>query len=253
MITIYQVIQVVFWFYYLSITLASVVVCMHANWSWSQVLHISYLGIDTATQRRVLLLHIVMPNPFVSCIPCPICVPSRYNSGVNFWSKTVWSWTNGNMGKATCQQCPNNMLLDNSERIYLLINCRFIRGQRVGHWPLTVNSCNELCPWFFVFGHTNYARWLPVFLKDMAKLPEVHPAVHDAFMEGMCVIQRGDKKCYCVPIWSVHTYATDALLAKLYDGKYELFRFISKELQRDTADLHYELLTTNADLACTQQ
>ena len=24
----------------------------------------------------------------------------------------------------------------------------------------------------------------------MAKLPEVHPAVHDAFMEGMCVVQR---------------------------------------------------------------
>ena len=116
MITNYQVIQVVFWFYS-SITFASVVVCMHVNWSWSQVLHISYLGIDTATQRRVLQLYIVMPNPFVGCIPCPICVPSRYNSGVNFWSKTVWSWTNGNMGKATCQQCPNNMLLDNSERI----------------------------------------------------------------------------------------------------------------------------------------
>ena len=24
----------------------------------------------------------------------------------------------------------------------------------------------------------------------MANLPEVHPAVHDAFMEGMCVVQR---------------------------------------------------------------
>ena len=82
-------------------------------------------------------------------------------------------------------------------REYLLFNCRFIRGKRVGHWPLTLNSCCELCPWFFAFGHANYARYLPVFLKDMAKLPEVHPAVHDAFMEGMCVVQRGDKKCYC--------------------------------------------------------
>ena len=45
--------------------------------------------------------------------------------------------------------------------------------------------------------NTNYARWLLVFLKDMAKLPEVHPAVHDAFMEGMFVVQRGYKKCYC--------------------------------------------------------
>ena len=116
MITIYQVIQVVFWFY-LSITFASVVVYMHANWSWSQILHINYLGIDTATQRRVLQLYIVMRNPFVGWIPFLICAISRYNSDVNFWSKTVWSWTNGNMGKATCQQCPNNMLLDNSERI----------------------------------------------------------------------------------------------------------------------------------------
>ena len=31
----------------------------------------------------------------------------------------------------------------------------------------------------------------------MEKLPEVHPAVHDAFMEGMCVVQWGDTKCYC--------------------------------------------------------
>ena len=45
----------------------------------------------------------------------------------------------------------------------------------------------------FRLWNTNYARWLLVFLKDMAKLPEVH----DAFMEGMCVVQRGDKKCYC--------------------------------------------------------
>ena len=104
----------------------------------------------------------------------------------------------------------------------------------------------------------------------MAKLPEVHPAVHDAFMEGMCVVQRGDKKCYCDSsrygssytyhktsacqyFWRVHTYATDALLAKLYDGKYELFRLISKALQRDTADLHYELLTTNADIALSNK
>ena len=104
----------------------------------------------------------------------------------------------------------------------------------------------------------------------MAKLPEVHPAVHDAFMEGMCVVQRGDKKCYCDSsrygssytyhktlacqyFWRVHTYTTDALLAKLYDGKYELFRLISKALQQDTADLHYELLTTNADIVLSNK
>ena len=60
-------------------------------------------------------------------------------------------------------------------------------------------------------------------------------------------------KTSCQYFWRVHTYATDVLLAKLYDGKYELFRLIGKELQRDTADLHYELLTTNADLVLSNK
>ena len=80
-------------------------------------------------------------------------------------------------------------------RDFLLINCRFIRGQRVGDWPLTLNACDDMCSWFFAFGHTNYARWMPVFLRDMARLPETHPSIHEAFMEGKFVVQRGDKKC----------------------------------------------------------
>ncbi|KAJ8411103.1 hypothetical protein AAFF_G00181380 [Aldrovandia affinis] len=35
---------------------------------------------------------------------------------------------------------------------------------------------------------------MPVFLKDMATLPDTHPSVHEAFMEGKFVVQRGDKK-----------------------------------------------------------
>ena len=45
-----------------------------------------------------------------------------------------------------------------------------------------------------IIGHTNYARWMPVFLKDMACLPETHPSVHEGFMEGKFVVQRSDKK-----------------------------------------------------------
>ena len=115
-----------------------------------------------------------------------------------------------------------------------------------------VNNVPTICYWTTVREYllinyllTNYARWLPVFLKDMAKLPEVHPAVHDAFMEGMCVVQRGDKKCYCGSsrygssytyhktsacqyFWRVHTYATDALLAKLYDENMSYFGSLVK-------------------------
>ncbi|XP_076158119.1 uncharacterized protein LOC143140875 [Alosa pseudoharengus] len=85
-------------------------------------------------------------------------------------------------------------------RDYLRINCRLIRGQRVRNWPLTLNALEDLCPWLFAFGHTNYAHWMPVFLKDMANLPDTHPAVHEAFMEGKFVVQRGDKKFSLMPL-----------------------------------------------------
>ena len=77
---------------------------------------------------------------------------------------------------------------------YLSINSSFVRGQRAGDWPLTLNACYNLCPWFFAFGHTNYARWMSVFLKDMACLHEAHPNVHKAIMDGKFVVQRGNKK-----------------------------------------------------------
>ena len=82
-------------------------------------------------------------------------------------------------------------------RDYLLINCRFVLGQRMDNWPLTLNACDDLCPWLFAFGHTNYAHWTPVFLKDVACLPDTHPSVHEAFMEGKFVVQRSDKK-FCL-------------------------------------------------------
>lgn len=64
----------------------------------------------------------------------------------------------------------------------------------MGDWPLTLNACHDLCPLFFAFGHINYASWMPVFLKDMAHLPEVHPSIHEAFLAGKCVVQRSNKK-----------------------------------------------------------
>ena len=35
---------------------------------------------------------------------------------------------------------------------------------------------------------------MPVFMRDMTSLPESHPGVHEAFMQGKFVVQRGDKK-----------------------------------------------------------
>ena len=87
-------------------------------------------------------------------------------------------------------------------REYLLINCRFVRGLRSANWLLTLKACEDLCPWFFTFGHTNYARWMPVFLSDMARLQTTHPTIHTAFVEGQCVVQRSNKK-FSMNIYSI--------------------------------------------------
>ena len=76
----------------------------------------------------------------------------------------------------------------------LLLLCRLLRAQRTGDWRMTLNTCTDLCSWFFAFGHTNYARWMPVFLHDMKHLPEIHPSVHDSFIQGKFVVQRSNKK-----------------------------------------------------------
>ena len=46
-----------------------------------------------------------------------------------------------------------------------------------GNCPGTLESIEMLCPYFLAFGHghTNFSRWVPVFLRDMAQLPSTSP------------------------------------------------------------------------------
>ena len=42
--------------------------------------------------------------------------------------------------------------------------------------------------------YTNYARWLPVYVRDMVKLPETHPDIYAEFMKENFVIQKSAHK-----------------------------------------------------------
>lgn len=59
-----------------------------------------------------------------------------------------------------------------------LLMTRFVRSLREGDFKLYVNACDELCSWFHVMDHTNYARWLPVHVRDMVMLADTHPDVY---------------------------------------------------------------------------
>ena len=79
-------------------------------------------------------------------------------------------------------------------REFLLKVCKFVRSQRLGEWHECLSTIDSVCPYFFALGHTNYARWIPVFIRDMAQLPVKHPDVYKEFLNKHFVVQRSHKK-----------------------------------------------------------
>ena len=82
----------------------------------------------------------------------------------------------------------------NTVQGFLLSYFQFIRGQRTGNWKLTLSAIDDFLVWFFSFDRVTYSRMTPVFLRDMALLPEKHPTVHQAFMQGLFTVQRSQTK-----------------------------------------------------------
>ena len=53
-----------------------------------------------------------------------------------------------------------------------------------------LEGIKEMLPWFFAYDHTNYARYLPVYLAHMMLLPETHPKAHTLLLNGDFGVQR---------------------------------------------------------------
>eukprot|EP00058_Branchiostoma_floridae_P009808 XP_002595296.1 hypothetical protein BRAFLDRAFT_128105 [Branchiostoma floridae] len=81
---------------------------------------------------------------------------------------------------------------DNYVSMVLLL-LQFIKAERSGDWSLHLASTACMVPCFNSMDRTNYARWLPVYLADMRRLPETHPQVHNAFMAGDHAISRSNQ------------------------------------------------------------
>lgn len=48
----------------------------------------------------------------------------------------------------------------------------FVRAHREQNLNLYVTVLEKLAPYFFILDHTNYARWLPVHIRDMKSLDD---------------------------------------------------------------------------------
>jgi len=69
---------------------------------------------------------------------------------------------------------------------FLTASC--VTKNREAYFKLYCQALAALIPFFFSNNNVNYARWLPVHLKDMLTLDVTHPNVYQAFQDGTFVV-----------------------------------------------------------------
>ena len=60
----------------------------------------------------------------------------------------------------------------------------YVRSLHQASLTMYLDTLTELVPWLFALDHTNYAQWIPVSLRHMAKLSTKHPEIAKEFNEG---------------------------------------------------------------------
>ena len=83
-----------------------------------------------------------------------------------------------------------------------IIGLIFIRSHREGNFQLYVESVKKLVPFFFAFDHQNYARWLPVHIRDMENVPE--SIMKEFSQNGHWVVHKTKKRFSAMPLDQAH-------------------------------------------------
>lgn len=69
----------------------------------------------------------------------------------------------------------------------------FIASERTGNWKLHLRAGYEMRDYLAATGHNHYAKSLTVYLHLMENLPQTHPEVYQAFINGLHVVRRSDR------------------------------------------------------------
>jgi hypothetical protein len=80
----------------------------------------------------------------------------------------------------------------------------YVRSLRQSSFSMYLDALKELVPWFFALDHTNYARWIPVHIRDMTELPARHPDVNREFNAGHFTFQKTNRVFSAIPIDQAH-------------------------------------------------
>ena len=108
------------------------------------------------------------------------------------------SWSN-----ERTQNCPQFQFWAIVMELELCI-LTYVRSLREANFAMYLDALTELVPWFFALDHTNYARWVPVHLRDMAELPKTHPNTYRGFNAGHFTVQKTKRIFSSIPIDQAH-------------------------------------------------
>lgn len=76
--------------------------------------------------------------------------------------------------------CPEFKYWELTLKLQLLI-LSFVKSLREGRFDLYLESIRQLLTRFFALDHTNYSRWLTIYLHDMIRLADTCPTVEQMF------------------------------------------------------------------------
>ena len=79
-----------------------------------------------------------------------------------------------------------------------------VRPLHERNFQLYMEACRALVPWFFALNHTNYVRWLPIHICDMASLDQLTPSLIPEFKKGHFVVKKSHHHFSAVPIDQAH-------------------------------------------------
>ena len=82
-----------------------------------------------------------------------------------------------------------------------------VRSFREANFVLYRQALCALIPFFFANNNINYARWLPVHLKDMLLLEYRHPDLNKEFHSGKCAVFKSKRPFSAMAIDQAHEQA----------------------------------------------
>lgn len=70
---------------------------------------------------------------------------------------------------------------------------KFLKAERLGNWPLSLQSLHEMLPYLAASGHNLYVKCSSLYLQKMENLEVEFPEVYNHFMKGLHVVRRSDR------------------------------------------------------------